>query len=378
MANMLDYLAWRGDLSFSESPFNKIDALIAAELAYVEFDGVLTDDPKQQLTLREACSRYQALGNRQPPVVNDPRPMMMAAAKTRRFGPLMLGGYTDLLDPEREMQLAALTVYLGDGSAVAAFRGTDNSIVGWREDFSFSYQEHTAGQREAAAYLSRLGAAFPGPIRVTGHSKGGNFAVYAAAFCDASLRHSRVLRVYANDAPGFQQSLAESPELRSILDKTEVFIPESSLIGILLSTKEEKQIVKSSASGLYQHNPYSWQILGTDFVEADSRSASSLFMDETLRRWLANLNGAERADFVKAVFDSLESSGALTMHEMKLEPMATANAIITAVSRMSPELQKSAFATLGKLAAAGGVTLREGLMQLLHPKKAETKEADAE
>ena len=101
-------------------------------------------------------------------------------------------------------------------------------------------------------------------------------------------------------------------------------------------------------------------------------------MDETLRRWLANLNGAERADFVKAVFDSLESSGALTMHEMKLEPMATANAIITAVSRMSPELQKSAFATLGKLAAAGGVTLREGLLQLLHPKKAETKEADAE
>ena len=372
MANMLDYVAWRGDLRFADSPFNEVDALIIAELAYLDLGGILGPEPVPQFSLAEVCARYQELGKTQPPIVNDPRPLMLAAAGSKRFGNLMLGGYIDLVDPERELQLAALTLFMEDGSAVAAFRGTDNTIVGWREDFSFSYQDQTAGQREAAAYLDRLGETFEGPIRVTGHSKGGNFAVYAAAFCSPALRDRQIVRVYAEDAPGFQKELAESPQIRLVLGKTEVFIPESSLIGILLSTKKEKEIVKSSASGLYQHNPYTWQVLGTGFVDADSRSAASLFMDETLQRWLDSLDDAQRADFVKAVFTAMESSGAMTMHEMKLEPVATASAIIRAVREMDPELQKSAFASLGKLAAAGGGTIRDELIKLLRPKRPET------
>lgn len=371
MANMLDYIAWRGDLSFADSPFNEVDALILAELAYLNLGGVLRPEPEPQLSLREVCARYQELGNSQPPVVNDPRPLMLAAADCRRFGGMMLGGYIDLVDPTRELQLSALSLFTEDGCACAAFRGTDNTIVGWREDFNLCYREHTAGQAEAVDYLNRLAAVFPGPIRVTGHSKGGNFAVYAAAFCENAVRDGQIIRVYAEDAPGFRRELAETPEIRSILEKTEVFIPESSLIGILLSTKEEKEIVKSSANGLYQHNPYSWQVSGTGFVDADSRSASSLFMDETLRRWMDSLNDKERAEFVQAVFGAMESSGALTLHEMKLEPVATAGAIISAVRQMDPELQKSAFSSLGKLASAGGGLLRDELAKLLRLKRPE-------
>ena len=365
MANILDYIDWRGDLNLRDAHFNEVDGLIMAELSYLNLDGILTEAPLPQMSLTEVCERYLAMGIDQSLVINNPKPLLLKAAKCRRFGSLMLGGYINHIDLNRELQLAALSVFWEDGSVCAAFRGTDDTIVGWREDFNFSYQDHTAGQAEAVSYLNRLADAYSGPIRVCGHSKGGNFAVYAAAFCDSEVREKRILRVYANDAPGFCKELAETPQIQSILGKTEVVIPESSLIGILLNTKKEKQIVRSDAGGLYQHNPFSWQVLGPRFEAADSRSASSLFMDETLHRWLDELSERQRADFVRAIFDAMESSGALTLHEMKSEPVATANAILSALRQMDPELQRSAFATFRKLAAAGGGTLRDELLSAL-------------
>ena len=365
MANILDYIDWRGDLNLRDASFNEVDGLIMAELAYLDLGEILSEDPRPQMSLTEVCEHYLALGIDQSHGVNDPGPLLRKAAKCRRFGSLMLGGYINHIDPERELQLAALSIYWEDGSVCAAFRGTDDSIVGWREDFNFSFQDHTAGQTEAVAYLKRLGETFDGPIRVCGHSKGGNFAVYAAAFCGSELREMQILRIYANDAPGFRKELAKTLQIQSILGKTAVVIPESSLIGILLSTKKEKKIIRSSASGLEQHNPYTWQVLGPCFEAADSRSASSLFMDETLHRWLDELDDQQRADFVRAVFDAMESSGALTLHELKAEPVATANAILSAIRNMDPELQRSAFASLRKLAAAGGGTLRDELLSAL-------------
>lgn len=365
MANILDYIDWRGDLNLRDASFNEVDGLIMAELAYLDLGEILSEDPRPQMSLTEVCEHYLALGIDQSHGVNDPGPLLRKAAKCRRFGSLMLGGYINHIDPERELQLAALSIYWEDGSVCAAFRGTDDSIVGWREDFNFSFQDHTAGQTEAVAYLKRLGETFDGPIRVCGHSKGGNFAVYAAAFCGSELRERRILRIYANDAPGFRKELAKTLQIQSILGKTAVVIPESSLIGILLSTKKEKKIIRSSASGLEQHNPYTWQVLGPCFEAADSRSASSLFMDETLHRWLDELDDQQRADFVRAVFDAMESSGALTLHELKAEPVATANAILSAIRNMDPELQRSAFASLRKLAAAGGGTLRDEILSAL-------------
>lgn len=366
MANILDYIDWRGDLNLRDASFNEVDGLIMAELAYLDLGEILSEDPRPQMSLTEVCEHYLALGIDQSHGVNDPGPLLRKAAKCRRFGSLMLGGYINHIDPERELQLAALSIYWEDGSVCAAFRGTDDSIVGWREDFNFSFQDHTAGQTEAVAYLKRLGETFDGPIRVCGHSKGGNFAVYAAAFCGSELRERRIQRIYANDAPGFRKELAKTLQIQSILGKTAVVIPESSLIGILLSTKKEKKIIRSSASGLEQHNPYTWQVLGPCFEAADSRSASSLFMDETLHRWLDELDDQQRADFVRAVFDAMESSGALTLHELKAEPVATANAILSAIRNMDPELQRSAFASLRKLAAAGGGTLRDELLSALN------------
>ncbi len=360
MANILDYIDWRGDLSLKDSPFNEIDGLIMAELAYLSLEDIVGPDFLPQMSLREVRDRYMAMGVNQSAIINDPKPLLLRAADSRRFGGMEIGGYINLIDTERELQLSAMSLYLEDGSVCAAYRGTDSSIVGWREDFNFSFQPHTAGQSEAVSYLDGLSAATCRPIRVCGHSKGGNFAVYASAFCSDAAKN-RILQIYADDSPGFHQTLSSTDEIRAALRKTAVYIPESSLVGILLGTKKEKTVVRSSATGLSQHNPYSWQVLGTGFEKADARSVSSLFFDETLRRWLDDLDDQQRADFVRAIFDTMESSGALTLHEMKMEPVATANAIMSAVRQMDPELQRSAFSAMGKLAAAGSDTIRDEL-----------------
>lgn len=364
MANFMDYLDWRGDLSLLQSPFNEVDALILSELAYLNLDGILSGDFTPQLDLSEVLVSYERLGKKPYLPINDPKPLLQRAAESRRFSSMRLGGYYSELIPARSVQLAALCFYLEDGTVCVAFRGTDNSLVGWREDFSFCYQNHTEGQRGAAAYLDRVLESLHAPLRVCGHSKGGNLAVYAAAF-SAARQKGRLLGVYANDAPGFRPELAETAEIQAALENCAVIIPESSLIGILLDTKREKTVVRSSSYGLNQHNPYYWQVRGAHFEPADTRSTYSLFMDDTIRRWMDGLDSTQRESFITALFDSLESSGALTLSELKAAPVATAGAVLSAVRQMSPEQQRGAFAVLKKLAAAGGGALRGELRRLL-------------
>ena len=214
MANILDYLTWRGDLRFHERPFNEVDNLIFSELAYADWGGIVPEDGTR-VPLAEACQHYVNDGRDQSYLANDPRPLAEALLQSERFRDVEMSRYVSKTDTEQQLQFAAVTFHLEDGSLYVAFRGTDNSIVGWREDFNMSFLSHTPGQAEAAAYLDRAAAENDGPILVGGHSKGGNFAVYAAAFCE-STPPERIRRVYSNDGPGFNRAVADDPRVRAV------------------------------------------------------------------------------------------------------------------------------------------------------------------
>ncbi|MBR2521848.1 MAG: DUF2974 domain-containing protein, partial [Coriobacteriales bacterium] len=174
MANFIDYIAWRGDVSFSGSPCNDVDNLIFCELTYLDLGSIVAPfDSGERITLSAVCDRYLELGIAQSNLENDPKELLVAAAGCKRFCNVELGSYANDIDKERQLQFSAVTFYLDDESAFVAFRGTDNTIVGWREDFNFSYLESTPGQRLAAEYLDCICADFTGPIRVGGHSKEG-------------------------------------------------------------------------------------------------------------------------------------------------------------------------------------------------------------
>ncbi len=352
MDNFVDYLSWRGDLPMRKYPFNEVDSLIFAELAYADMAGIVPDlESGKTVSLQKLASAYEASGRDQSYLVNDPKPLLLAAGKSPRFRDVRVGAYEVATDVEQQYQFAAVCFYLKDGSCYVAYRGTDNSIVGWREDFNFSFLEETCGQQQAQLYLERVAWTNDKPLRVGGHSKGGNLAVFAAAFCKSEVKE-RILQVDSFDGPGFNRSVVESPEYQEILDKVQLTIPESAVVGQLLINKEERQIVKSTAEGILQHDPYSWGVLGTHFVTTDHLSATGAIMDTVLHRWLEDLDDDQRANLVSAIFDSLDASGALTLSELNKNRWQGYGAVLKALVDMDPERQKSVKETLLKLGAA--------------------------
>ncbi len=352
MDNFVDYLSWRGDLPMRKYPFNEVDSLIFAELAYADMAGIVPDlESGKTVSLQKLASAYGASGRDQSYLVNDPKPLLLAAGKSPRFRDVRVGAYEVATDVEQQYQFAAVCFYLKDGSCYVAYRGTDNSIVGWREDFNFSFLEETCGQQQAQLYLERVAWTNDKPLRVGGHSKGGNLAVFAAAFCKSEVKE-RILQVDSFDGPGFNRSVVESPEYQEILDKVQLTIPESAVVGQLLINKEERQIVKSTAEGILQHDPYSWGVLGTHFVTTDHLSATGAIMDTVLHRWLEDLDDDQRANLVSAIFDSLDASGALTLSELNKNRWQGYGAVLKALVDMDPERQKSVKETLLKLGAA--------------------------
>ena len=190
---------------------------------------------------------------------------------------------------------------------------------------------------------------------VCGHSKGGNFAVYAAAFCAPQLRE-RIVKVYSDDGPGFHRSIADSEEYAAVLPKVQKLLPETSLVGILLTDRESRKVIRSEAKGLKQHDPLSWQVQGPAFVPADA-SFASVFMDETLERWIGGLEDEERATVVSAIFDSLDAAGVETLTELNSKRWVSYNAILRAVRGLDPKVVSGVGNALKELAAAGGDVL---------------------
>lgn len=350
MATLIDYILWRGDLTFEERPFNEVDNLILAELIYFDFDWIPELSDGRPGTLSFVYQRYQELGLVRTNRVNDPVPLMAVCAACRRYKDVYIQDFVNTVDPERQIQFAAGTFVLPNGEVYVSYRGTDNTIVGWREDCNLSYMSATPAQAESVRYLNSAIRSFGRSVRVGGHSKGGNLAVYAAGYCE---QPDLVQEVYSNDGPGFNQLIAEDAGFRDVLPKVRLIIPEGSMIGIILSNPTEKEIVKSCAEGAMQHNPMTWEVECDHFVLADQQSSASIMLDMTLKKWLDSMDLEERKLFFSSVFDVLEASGAHTLADMRANPLLYYNAVVKAAAAQKPDVKDVFLDTVKKLALAG-------------------------
>lgn len=299
---MLDYLTWRGDILFSQLGMNDVDALIFSTLAYIQLDGIITEDLQVAAPLRTVAKTVLALPDAKERCrVEKDLELLEAAANSERFGCTRITFYRSVFVPQEETQFAAMTFLLDDGSAVLSFRGTDGSLVGWKEDFNMAFQPNVPAQRLAQEYVQRFAAQSSAPLLLTGHSKGGNLAMYAGAKCGADIQ-GRVKTVYNFDGPGFTEGMLTSPGYQQILSRVRTLVPQFSVFGMLLERQEGQIVVLSSGTGLQQHDPYTWQLIGREFVQAQALAEGSVFLERTLRGWLAGLSNAERGEFFDAVF----------------------------------------------------------------------------
>jgi len=245
-------------------------------------------------------------------------PLLQAAAKSSRFQNTRLGFYRSKLLEQEQSQFAAMACMLSDGTAFLAFRGTDNTLIGWKEDFNMSFCDSIPAQREAAAYTNDFAMQWPVLLHLGGHSKGGNLAVYAGAKQDDNIQ-KRILGIYNLDGPGFTDSMMGDRGYLTMVPKIRTYIPESSIIGILFEHEEAYSVIKSRQIGLLQHEPYSWDIMGGDFIHVKEMSAGSQFADRTIKNWIKGMTDQEREAFVEAVFELLSAGGASQVSDL-LQP----------------------------------------------------------
>ena len=305
MADLFDYLIWRGDLPMDLVPPNPVDTLILSALSYLDYDGLVPGDFLHPVPLHVVEEAFAAMPDRDERVrVKRDADLLAACAATERFGHLKLAFYRSELLPQMQSQFAALTWLLPDGTAMITYRGTDMTITGWKEDFNMSFQSSVPAQEKALWYLEAFARVHMGPIRLTGHSKGGNLAVYAAART-VPENQERILSVHNHDGPGFHSDMLRDPGYREILECVRTFVPQSSVVGMLLEHEEPYTVVKSRQLSLLQHEPYSWEVQGGDFVRMEEVDDSSRFVDQTIKHWLSTTSMEERNAFVDAVYELL-------------------------------------------------------------------------
>ena len=329
MANIMDYLSWRGDLCFAQSPVNQVDGLIFAELAYIDYAGIVPEG--EGISLKEAAERYfrrypshkGKLGVMVPDAIHD---LLKQAAQSRRFGDMMLADYVNHIDEEKEEQFSAVTFTVEDILTVTAFRGTDDTIVGWKENFNMGYIFPVPAQVDAAAYLNAAAQKTSNPLVITGHSKGGNLAVYAAAYCEKAVQ-ARIQAVFNNDGPGFPTVQIQRDCYKNIRDRIITLLPQSSIVGILLEHENRYFAVRSDSMGVWQHNGFSWEVLGTKFVYAPSLKRRSAHHDHTLHAWMDAMDPEQRRVFVEKLFAIRKNTDARTLTELKKDPKKTLVAI---------------------------------------------------
>ena len=309
MANIFDYLRWRGDLTFTQDPPNAVDALIFSGLAYISYGGTAESDPVTPVTLRAAAEEFYSLEDHEHRVrVKNDLELLRTAASTVRFGCAEISMYRNLFIPEQETQFAAMTFLLDDGSMFLAFRGTDNSLVGWKEDFNMTFQQTIPAQRLAAQYVRDVALEHIRPMRLGGHSKGGNLAVFAAAR-SSPLLQQRIMEVYNNDGPGFTQYLMGDPGYVSMVPRIQTLIPQSSVIGMLLEHEEPYTVIRSKTMGLLQHDLYTWDVMGREFLPVQEITETSQFVDATIKAWFAEMSNQERNQLVDVMFTLLGTGG---------------------------------------------------------------------
>lgn len=321
MANIMDYLVWRGDLLFSQAEFNEVDNLILSDLVYVDFADIVPGiKERKTITLKEASEiffRHHTDEEIEAKVsmTKTAAFLMREMAKTKRFSDIKLSKYINDIDTRQQSQFCAMKIQLDDESIFISYSGTDETIVGWKENFNMSFLTETPGQLKAVEYLNTVISSRNKKLRIGGHSKGGNLAVYAAVHCDKAIRKN-ILAIYNNDGPGVTEDVVAKEEYHNLLPKMHTIIPESSIVGMLLEHEEQYEVVKSTRKGALQHDPMSWEVRGTTFVYVKSVAEGSILLDKTLRAVLAKMDSRQREDFVDTVFSILEEGEIRTIDDL--------------------------------------------------------------
>ncbi|MCR5732853.1 MAG: DUF2974 domain-containing protein [Sphaerochaetaceae bacterium] len=345
MNNLYEYLKWRGDLSFKQDPLNEVDAVIFAWLSYfkleeLDYSAFIGKDLSSIVSLYENVYDKLEKKDKSNGVIASSAASCLIATLVEypRFKNVKVSEFKSLYDTKNSIQFAVVSYSIAEGVEVVAFRGTDTSVAGWKEDCMLSFMEALPAQEMALEFLnSRFSEA--DKFYVTGHSKGGNLAIYAVMKAD-SKGSGKIKAIYNFDGPGFCFDIKETPNYPALSKKVHSFLPQESIVGMLLEHVEDYKVVKSSSVGILQHLLIHWNIMGKKLVTLDKRARSSVMIDSIVSTWLGNVSFEERKEFVYAIFDVLEKAGIEYFNDLTTDSFTKLGAIMKEMAHMKPEQRK--------------------------------------
>ncbi len=313
MGNIKTYLEAKGNVLFSKNHFNEVDNLIFSELVYVDFNNICIN---KKIRLQKAIDCYLNQENNinKITLLEDPMDFLKYLKNTNRFKNLKLFNYVNNLSKDKEEQFSAISIRINRNTIFVAFKGTDDTLLGWKEDFNLSYLSATPSQLDAVNYVNKIKRKYKNII-IGGHSKGGNLAVYAALNCQNKIK-KRIKKVFNNDGPGFLEEINLMEGNQSILNKIVNIVPESSIIGMLLTHVGEYKIIKSINNGIWQHEPLSWQVEDDHFETIETIDDFSKKMNKTLSEWLKKIDKEQRKIFVNTLFEFLDKNNIKTIMDL--------------------------------------------------------------
>ena len=357
-ADMLDYLQWRGDLSFDESPFCAVDALVLCQLSYIHLDGLVDPSFEAGKTLaaiyKDFTDDSNYIARCDVGAVINPKTidLFAEAVKTKRFGEMTLCGYQTILNEERIEQFAAMVFIIDHKNAIVVFRGTDDTFVGWHEDFNLTYLDNIPSQLSGVEYLNKVEKAFGGKILVAGHSKGGNVAVYASVYCNKGMR-KKISDIYNFDGPGFGGQFFVKKEYREQESKLHSFYPQFSVVGMTFYHPKEFKIVDSSGQNVFQHDAFSWNIRGSSFVFREEFTDESKFFYVAFNDWMDDMSKEDLKKFTQVFFNIAYASGVKTNRDLEKNKRQASKRILSEITKLDSESKKHVVKIIHMLLTVG-------------------------
>lgn len=345
MSGIIDYLDEYGDITFKEHPFNEVDALVLSQFVYLKWEHVipgLLDNSEDGVTLLQMKELMQPAEVFSQELYAERNSMLWERMVSgKRFQNMRCNYISYELRDEVGVQFLAFTVFPEDSLPVILFRGTDETILGWKEDYAMTMDTPVAGQRLASLYLKQVALRLPGGFNIAGHSKGGNLAVYSAFMADA-FTMDRIMDIYNFDGPHYRPEVIALGDYERVKDKIHKYIPNASIIGIMLETEHDYSIIKSKGlGGGKQHDPYSWETEDDHFIYLDKMEKRSLKMNDSMNLFTQILSNEQLEILGDFIFEIIGGDYATTTEEMAKNKSQSVSSMLAALKDIEPKTKKA-------------------------------------
>lgn len=371
--NIIEYTKKNGIYDFTEKPFCEVDGLVLSQLSYLKFDGIIKG-PKNShegvvLSSIRNSEKYNQLYRDERYAENNSK-FFEALASSKRFGTLILNNFIDLIDNSIDVQFSAMTVSDNKGFEAVVFRGTDDNMVGWKEDLNMTFKMPIPAQKYSVDYLNKVAQLINGDFYIVGHSKGGNLSVYSAMNCDDDTRN-RIIAIYSYDGPGFRTELLRDSCYDKIQDKIHKLVPKDCVIG-MFGNVEKMEICESiGLGGVIQHNPYNWVVDDFSFKRCEHLGKYSELRAEAIYMWAADMTDEQWELLSDKMFWVLEEAGITNLNDFYSDLKGTLAKVRSAAGKLDEESREQINEMISMFKESAAVVARKDA-------KAEIMKAESE